>query len=83
MTFGDIGHMDSRHKLIFKLGDVVRIKTGPFNAFTGRIEGINQSKFLLKVTVDIFGRSTPLKINFADAERVAFHPPSSPPFDEN
>jgi transcriptional antiterminator NusG len=75
--------MGAREKLTFKLGDVVRIKTGPFNAFTGRIEGINQSKFLLKVAVEIFGRSTPVKINFSDAEKVAFHRPFSPPFNEN
>jgi transcription termination/antitermination protein NusG len=55
----------------FRLGDTVRILSGPFAAFTGRVEGINQSKSLLKVTVEIFGRTTPLKLRFADAEKVS------------
>jgi transcriptional antiterminator NusG len=56
----------------FRLGDVVRIKSGVFAAFTGRIEGINQAKRLLKVVVDIFGRVTPVKLKFSDVEKVGF-----------
>ncbi|MBV8859275.1 MAG: KOW motif-containing protein [Acidobacteria bacterium] len=56
----------------FKLGDMVRIKTGTFAAFTGRIEGINQAKRLLKVRVEIFGRETPLKLGYADVETISF-----------
>jgi transcriptional antiterminator NusG len=56
----------------FRLGDTVRILSGPFAAFTGRVEGINQSKSLLKVVVNIFGRTVPLKLSFADAEKVSF-----------
>jgi len=40
---------------IYRLGDRVRIMTGPFAAFTGKVERINQSKTLLKVRVDISG----------------------------
>jgi transcriptional antiterminator NusG len=54
---------------------MVRIKTGPFAAFTGRIEGINQAKNLLKVKVEIFGRRTPIKISFWEAEKVEFEQP--------
>ena len=56
----------------FRLGDVVRIKTGAFAAFNGRIEGINQSKRLLKVRVEIFGRERPIKLGYADVEKVSF-----------
>jgi transcriptional antiterminator NusG len=56
----------------FRLGDTVRILDGPFAAFTGKVEGINQEKRLLKVRVEIFGRETPLKLGFADAEKVSF-----------
>ncbi|HEV3470423.1 MAG TPA: KOW motif-containing protein [Pyrinomonadaceae bacterium] len=56
----------------FRLGDTVRVLSGPFAAFTGRVEGINQSKSLLKVTVNIFGRATPVKLGFADVEKVSF-----------
>ena len=69
--------MNPQPKIIYKIGDRVRIKTGPFSAFTGRIEGINQSKFMLKVAIDIFGRVTPIKITFWDAEKLQFEPPNS------
>ena len=65
-------------KLIYRLGDMVRIKSGPFAAFTGRIEGINQAKSLLKVKVDIFGRVTPVKVGFSEAEKLEFEPPLPP-----
>ena len=56
----------------FRLGDVVRIKSGPFASFTGRIEGINQAKSLLKVRVEIFGRDEPIKLKFLDVEKASF-----------
>jgi transcription antitermination factor NusG len=56
----------------FRLGDAVRIKSGAFAAFTGRIEGINRAKRLLKVLIDIFGRTTPTKSKFSDVEKVSF-----------
>ena len=54
---------------------MVRIKAGPFAAFTGKIEGINQVKTLLKVKVEIFGRRTPIKISFWEAEKIEFEQP--------
>ncbi len=56
----------------FRLGGTVRVLSGPFAAFTGKIEGINHSKRLLKVRVEIFGRETPLKLGYADVETVSF-----------
>jgi transcriptional antiterminator NusG len=56
----------------FRLGDTVRVLSGPFAAFTGRVEGINQVRRLLKVRVEIFGRETPLRLNYADVEKVTF-----------
>ena len=56
----------------FRLGDTVRILSGPFAAFTGSIEGINQAKRLLKVRVEIFGRETPVKLSFTDVEKLSF-----------
>jgi transcriptional antiterminator NusG len=63
---------------VFKLGDRIRITSGPFAAFTGRVDGINQAKALLKVRVEIFGRVTPVKISFVDAEKVEFDRPLPP-----
>ena len=56
----------------FRLGDTVRVLSGPFASFTGSIEGINHAKRLLKVKVEIFGRETPLKLGYAHVEKVSF-----------
>ena len=61
----------------FKLGDKVRIKSGAFASFDGRIEGINNSKRSLKVVVTIFGRAAPVVVDFSEAEKVLL-PPSPP-----
>ena len=63
-------------KRVFRIGDQVRIKSGPFANFKGKVEGINQSKFLLKVKLEIFGRDTPLKVSFSDAEKLETPPPT-------
>jgi transcriptional antiterminator NusG len=73
----------NQQKVIYRLGDVVRIKAGPFAAFTGKVEGINQSKSLLKVKVDIFGRATPVKVNFSEAEKLDFQRPLPPSSTQN
>lgn len=65
------GKQDSR--FVFRLGDTVRIKSGPFASFTAKVEGINQAKSLLKVTVNIYGRTTPVKLRFLDVEKVLPH----------
>ena len=56
---------------IFRLGETVRIIYGPFGSFTGKIEGINQAKSLLKISVGIFGRDKPLKLKFGAVERLS------------
>ena len=53
-----------------RLGDNVRIVSGPFVSFTGKIEGINQAKTLLKVKVAIYGRNNPIKVGFSDVEKL-------------
>ena len=53
---------------IFRLGDTVRITSGPFSSFTGKIDGINQAKALLLVKVAIYGRSQSIKLNYTDVE---------------
>ncbi len=65
-------------KRVFRLGDQVRIKSGPFAKFKGKVEGINQSKSLLKVKLEIFGRATPLRVSFSEAEKVESQRPSPP-----
>jgi len=55
-------------KRIFRLGDEVRIKSGPFASFTARITGINQAKAMLRVLVMIFGRAKPIALKYSDVE---------------
>ena len=69
MLQGKPGRKNSR--FTFKLGDTVRIKSGPFTSFTGKVEGINQTKSLLKVMVNIFGRARPVKLRFLDVEKLS------------
>ena len=64
------GRPTRRKHQTFRLGDTVRILSGPFVSFTGKVEGINQAKALLKVQVAIYGRDEPIKLNFADVENV-------------
>lgn len=65
------GIPDKTSRFTFRLGETVRIKSGPFQSFTGRVEGINQAKSLLKVRVNVFGRAKPVKLRFLDVEKVS------------
>ena len=58
-----------QHEMI---GQTVRIKSGPFASFTGRVEEISEDDLLLTVRVDIFGRSHPIQLRFDDVEVVTF-----------
>ena len=59
-------------KHTFAHSEHVRILSGPFNGFTGQVEEINPDKGVLKVMVTIFGRSTPVELNFLDVEKLTF-----------
>lgn len=54
----------------YKLGDMVRIKSGPFNNFLGKIEGINQAKSLLKMAVEILSNPR-IVLKFSDVETAS------------
>lgn len=61
-----------RGRQTFRLNDNVRIISGPFAAFVGRVEGINQAQALLKVRVSIMGRAAPVRLNFSEVEEIPF-----------
>ncbi|MCZ7601617.1 MAG: transcription termination/antitermination protein NusG [Melioribacteraceae bacterium] len=57
-----------RTETLFRTGDFVKIIDGPFNNFSGLIEEVNEEKMKMKVMVSIFGRKTPVEIDFVQAE---------------
>lgn len=59
-----------RPKVLFEPGEVVRVKEGPFTDFHGSVEHVNYEKNRLRVTVTIFGRATPVELEFAQVEKA-------------
>lgn len=60
---------DEEINIPFIVGESVKVIDGPFNSFTGIIEHINEEKKKLKVMVKIFGRKTPLELNYMQVEK--------------
>ncbi|MBU1982766.1 MAG: transcription termination/antitermination protein NusG [Gammaproteobacteria bacterium] len=59
-----------RPKVLFEVGESVRVKEGPFTDFNGMVEDVNYDKSKLRVAVTIFGRSTPVELNFGQVEKA-------------
>ena len=64
------GESDIKPKITFNVGEVVRIKDGAFENFEGAIQEIDTERGTLKLMVSIFGRSTPVELEFWQVERV-------------
>ena len=59
-----------RPKVLWEVGELVRIKEGPFTDFNGAVEDVNYDKSKVRVAVTIFGRATPVELDFAQVEKV-------------
>ncbi len=59
-----------RPKVQWEVGETVRIKEGPFTDFNGAVEDVNYDKSKVRVAVTIFGRATPVELDFAQVEKV-------------
>jgi len=59
-----------RHKVEFMVGEFVRIKDGPFTDFNGSVEDVNYDKSKVRVSVTIFGRATPVELDFSQIEKT-------------
>jgi transcriptional antiterminator NusG len=59
-----------RHKVEFVVGEFVRVKEGPFADFNGSVEEVNYDKSKVRVAVTIFGRSTPVELEFSQVEKT-------------
>lgn len=59
-----------RHKVEFEAGEYVRVKDGPFTDFNGTVEEVNYEKNKVRVSVTIFGRATPVELEFSQIEKT-------------
>ena len=62
------GAVKDRSRIPFHLGDPIKVVDGPFTDFTGFVEEVNEEKNKVKVMVSIFGRATPVELDFLQIE---------------
>jgi len=65
----ELAASDEELEVAFYTGEIIKVIDGPFNSFTGTIEDVNNEQKKLKVMVKIFGRQTPLELNFTQVEK--------------
>ncbi|MDD2391236.1 MAG: transcription termination/antitermination protein NusG [Desulfobacterales bacterium] len=66
----EAGKLKPKPKFFFETGDEIRVIDGPFTNFNGTVEEVNQEKGKIKVLVSIFGRSTPVELDFVQVTKL-------------
>jgi transcriptional antiterminator NusG len=61
---------EERLEITFEKGEGVRVISGPFRGYTGTVDEVNPEKGKLKVLINIFGRDTPVEVNFEHAQKI-------------
>ena len=65
----EVGEEAPRPKTLFEPGEVIRVCDGPFNDFNGVVEDVDYERSMVKVSVQILGRSTPVQLDFMQIEK--------------
>ena len=68
--FDELAVQDENIAIPYTVGETVKVVDGPFNGFDGTIEKVNEEKRKLEVMVKIFGRKTPLELNYMQVEKI-------------
>jgi transcriptional antiterminator NusG len=66
----EAGKRQPQPKYLFEIGDDIRVIDGPFTNFNGTVEEVNHEKGKIKVLVSIFGRATPVELDFVQVQKV-------------
>ncbi|MCK5466733.1 KOW motif-containing protein, partial [Candidatus Parcubacteria bacterium] len=67
---GRMGVKEPKYKIDVSVGDVVKINDGPFKDFDGKVDGVDEEKGKIKVLVQMFGRETPLELDFLQIKKI-------------
>jgi len=66
----EAGKLKPKPKYLFEIGDEIRVIDGPFKNFNGTVDEVNSEKGKIRVLVSIFGRSTPVELEFVQVAKL-------------